>query len=244
MKTPHRHCTIISLISFGVLSLLRVSLAAPAQSLTPKPQTAGIATPQASASPVVPAKLQEIEANAEGIFDVAPKDDWMAISKHTRAIASAWQAYRAQAVTDRVPQKFQDALASALKRLQQAETTKDKMGALRASNQLMFAAFDIFEVYQPAVPADIGRLDARGQQLIINLLANDLGAAGESLAQTRVIWARLKPAVLAKQGADAAAKYDVSLQVQTEALGAKDVAHLKAGAQQGLDIVDVMEKLF
>ncbi|MDQ6913892.1 MAG: hypothetical protein M3128_13575 [Verrucomicrobiota bacterium] len=244
MKSTRRHCSIIPLISFGVLSLLGVLRAAPAQTPAPKPQPAGSVTSQPSAAPVVPAKLQEIEANAEGIFDVAPKDDWTAISKHTSAIAKAWEAYRSQAATDRVPQKFQDALAAALKRLEQAETAKDKMGALRASNQLMFAAFDIFETYRPAIPADIGRLDARGQQLIINLIGNDLTAAGESLAQTKVIWARLKPAVLARQGADAAAKYEASLQVQTEALAAKDGPRLKAGAQQGLDLVDVMEKLF
>ncbi|MDP9098810.1 MAG: hypothetical protein M3N48_07440 [Verrucomicrobiota bacterium] len=192
----------------------------------------------------MPATLQEIEAHAEGIFDVAPQDDWQAITQHTTAIAKAWAAYRSQAAADRVPQQSQDALALALERLQKAEAAKDKIGALRASNELMFAAFDVYEVYHPAVPADIGRLDARGQQLIINLLADDLASAGKSLAQTKLIWARLKPVVLTKQGTDAAAKYDASLQLQTDAMTAKDLVRLKTGAQQGLDIVDVMEKLF
>jgi hypothetical protein len=244
MKTRPHKCSIMLAVIFCGLAPAGISLGVDAQTAPPKPPTGASASPQRSAPPVVPAALQEIEANAEGIFDVAPKDDWPAITQHTAAIAKVWPAYRLQAATDRVPQQSQDALAAALQRLQKAERARDKIGALRASNDLMFVVFDIYEVYHPAVPADLGRGVAQGQQLIINLLADDPGAAGKSLAQTRLIWARLKPAVLAKQGAAAAAKYDASLRVQTDALVAKDLVRLKAGAQQGLDIVDVMEKLF
>src|SRR6266508_3437690 len=64
-----------------------------------------------------------------------------------------------QAATDGVPQAFQDALASALDRLKQASSVKDATGTLQAANDLSAAVIDIFSVYHPPVPTDLGRLD-------------------------------------------------------------------------------------
>lgn len=236
-------------LPYSAMALLMVSpswsaLPAAAQTGHLESSTASSVSPPASGPGAVPAKLREIEENAEGIFDVAPNDDWPAITRYTAAIAAAWEAYRPQASADRVPIMLQNALATTLKHLQHADAAQDKIGVLRASNQLMFAAFDIFEGYIWAVPADVGRLDAGGQQVIINLLAKDPAAAGKSLTQTKEVWARLKPLVLAQRGAGVAAQYDASLLVQTGALAAKDWVRLKSSAEQGLEIVDVIEKLY
>ncbi len=197
-----------------------------------------------AASRAVPGSLQTIEAQAEDIIDVVPGGNWANVNGDVAAVAEAWKAYQGQAATDGVPQAFQDALPSALDRLQQASSAKDATSTMQAANDLSAAVIDLFSVYQPATPADLGRLDVLERQVVFDVAAKDFTADADGLAKVDAIWARLKPSILEHNGADVAKQFDASLTAQRAAWKGKDGAALTAEANKGLEIVDALEKLY
>jgi hypothetical protein len=99
-------------------------------------------------------------------------------------------------------------------------------------------------VYQPATPADLGRLDVLERQVVFDVAAKNFTADADGLAKVDAIWARLKPSILVHNGADVAKQFDASLTAQRAAWKGKDAAALAAEANKGLEIVDALEKLY
>jgi hypothetical protein len=160
------------------------------------------------------------------------------------AIAKAWQAYGTQATTVLVPQPFQETLTAALDRLQKSSAAKKAAGTMQAANDLSAAVADLFTVYHPATPADLGRFDVLERQVVLDVAASDFTAAADSLAKTNAIWARLKPIILARNGSDAATQFENSLSAQQIALDQKSASALTTEANKCLELVDVLEQLF
>ena len=90
----------------------------------------------------------------------------------------------------------------------------------------------------------MGRLDVLGRQVILDVEAEDFVAAANTLSKSEAIWARLKPIVLANQGEKVAAEFDASLATQQKALDAEDGETLSDEANNGLELVDALERLF
>jgi hypothetical protein len=200
---------------------------------------------RANAAPqAVPDSLQTIEAQAEDIIDLVPGGSWAKVNGDVAAVAEAWKAYQGQAATDGAPQAFQDALASALDHLQKASSAKDATGTMQAANDLSAAVVDLFSVYHPAVPADLGRLDVLERQVVFDVAAKDFTADADGLAKVDAIWARLKPSILEHNGAEVAKQFDASLTAQQAAWKGKDTAALMAEANKALEIVDALEGLY
>ncbi len=192
----------------------------------------------------VPEPLSTIEAQAEDIIDVVPGGNWGQVASDVAAVAKAWQAYGTQAASDKVPQPFQEALTAALDRLQKAAAAKKAAGTMQAANDLSAAVNDLFTVYHPARPADLGRLDVLERQVTLDVAANDLTAAADSLAKANAVWARLKPVILAHNGTDAATRFESSLTAQQKALDEENASTLATEAKNSLEVVDVLENLF
>ncbi|MBI3244670.1 MAG: hypothetical protein HYZ49_20520 [Chloroflexi bacterium] len=200
---------------------------------------------QTNAAPgVVPGALQTIEAQAEDIIDIAPVGDWAKVSANVAATVEAWKAYQTQATQDGAPRAFQDALASALDRLQTASTAKDSAATMQAANNLSATVVDLFNVYHPSVPADIGRLDVLERQIFLDVAASNLTAAADNLAKVNMVWVRVRPSILAHNSAGVATQFEASLTAQANALEEKDVNTLTAEAKNGLEIVDALEKVY
>lgn len=215
------------------LLMTTVLLAACGGPATSNRQTAG-----------VPDQLQAIEEAAEDIIDFAPSGGWDKISTDVTAIANAWKAYQPQATSDGASQANQDALAAALARLQSASAAQDAAPTMQAANDLSAAVIDLFALYNPAVPADVGRLDVLERQVILDVAANNLAAAAESLSQTKAVWERVKPSIEAHDGDDVEAQFQASIATQEAALKAKNARELAAEARNGLEIVDALENLY
>jgi hypothetical protein len=192
----------------------------------------------------VPEPLSTMEVQAEDIIDVAPGGNWASVTADVVAISAAWQAYRTQAASDKVPQPFQAALTVALDRLQRASAAENAAGAMQAANDLSAAVVDLFTVYRPATPTDLGWLDVLERQVVLDAAANNFNAAADSLAKTNAVWARLKPVILAHHGSDAATQFENSLATQEKALNPKNASALTTGANNGLALVDALEMLF
>ena len=206
--------------------------------------TACRAKPVATPTGVLPNSLITIEAAAEDIIDFAPSGDWDKISTDVTEIENAWKSYEPQAKKDGVSQEIQDAMNSALTKLQAASTSKDASATMQGSNDVSAAVVELFALYNPKVPADIGRLDVLERQVILDATAKDYSAAKTSLAKTKSVWEEVKPAVLEHNGKDVVAQFEASLTAQESALNAKDDAVLTKEARNGLEIVDELEGLY
>lgn len=202
----------------------------------------GVQTP---GSPVVvPGSLQTIEAAAEDIIDFAPSGNWDKIGTDVSDISTAWKSYQPQAVKDGASQDIQGAMTSALIQLESASTSKDPGGTMQASNDISAAVVELFDLYHPTVPVDIGRLDVLERQVILDVAANDFPAAVASLDKTKSVWEKVKPSVLEHNGEEVAAEFEASLATQASALDAKDAAALTDEATKALELVDALEVLY
>jgi hypothetical protein len=193
---------------------------------------------------VVPGSLQTIEAAAEDIIDLAPSGGWDKISADVTDIANAWKSYQPQASKDGAAQQIQDAMTSAIEKLQTASTAKDAAGTMQGSNDVSAAVVEMFALYNPKVPADIGRLDVLERQVILDVAAKDYPAATTSLARVKSVWEKVKSSALEHNGKDVAAQFEASLAAQESALDAKDDSALTSEAKNGLEIVDALEQLY
>ena len=192
----------------------------------------------------VPSDLQSIEAAAEDIIDFAPSSNWDKVSADVTDIESAWKSYKPQAEEDGAPQDIQKAMESALTQLQAASASKDATAIMQASNDVSAAVVELFALYHPKVPADIGRLDVLERQVILDVAARDYSAAQTDLSETKSTWERVKPSALEHEGQEVASQFEASLAAQESALAAQDDAALTSEARDGLEIVDALERLY
>ena len=200
--------------------------------------------PTDAAASTIPAPLDTIEAQAEDIFDFVPQADWARIADDVNLVKTAWQTYAAQDAPRPVPDLFLRNLDTSLARLDDAVTQQDAAATLQAANDLSSAVVDLFSVYNPLPPADLGRLDMLERQVILDVQAGDYGAAANTLAITDAIWTRLQGDVLALHADDAAAQFSASISTQQDALAAQDGPALIQEATNGLELVDVLEGVF
>ncbi len=192
----------------------------------------------------VPNDLQTIEGAAEDIIDYAPSGNWDKIATDMINIANAWKAYQPLAGQAGVSRELQDAMTSALAQLQAAAASKDAAATMQASNDVSAAVVEMFALYHPKIPADIGRLDVTERQLILDVAAQDYSAAEASLAKAKTAWEGVKSSALAQNGKEVADQFEASLAAQASALAAKDDAALTREARNALELVDALEQLY
>ena len=204
------------------------------------------AKPAATPAPTgaLPNSLVTIEAAAEDIIDFAPSGDWDKINKDVTDISNAWKAYQPQASKNGASQEIQDAMKSALSDLQAASASTDSSATMQGSNDVSAAVVELFALYSPKVPADIGRLDVLERQVILDVAAKDYSAATKSLSKTMSVWREVKPSVLAHDGKDVAAQFQESLDTQVVRLDSKNYKDLTNEARNALEIVDALEGLY
>lgn len=200
---------------------------------------------QPSANPgIVPNSLVTIEAAAEDIIDFAPSGNWDKISQDVTDIENAWKSYQPQAEESGASREIQEAMTSAIERLQTAAEAEDSAATMQGSNDVSAAVVELFALYDPKIPVDIGRLDVLERQVILDVAAHDYSAAIVSFAHTKSVWEEVKPSVLEHDGKDVAAEFEASLAAQEAELNAKDDAALTTDARNGLEIVDALERLY
>jgi hypothetical protein len=192
----------------------------------------------------VPKPLHRIEAAGEDIIDLALVGDWQKVDEKIAMITSAWDAYQPQAASAGVTTAHREALTSAFARMQTAVSARDAAATRQAANDLEAVVLDLFALYSPTMPVEIGRLDVVERQIILDVTANNFDAAAASLAKTRAAWESVKPSILAHNGKSVVDKFEASLALQDTRLQARDIAALMAEVNNGLEIVDELEKLY
>ena len=195
-------------------------------------------------SGAMPSALQTIEAAAEDIIDFAPSGNWDKIGVDVTDISNAWKSYQPQAGEDGASKDLQDAMVAAIEKLQSASAAKDSAATMQGSNDVSAAVIEMFALYSPKIPVDIGRLDVLERQIILDVAAHDYSAAMMSFEHTKSVWEEVKPSVLEHNGKDVAADFEASLAAQESELNAKDDTSLTNDARDALEIVDALERLY
>ncbi len=192
----------------------------------------------------VPEALQTIEAQAEDIVDIAPDGNWAQIASDVAIIAEAWKTYQSSTSDNAIVQAFYDSFITALTHLTEASTAKNTEFTLQSANNVSAAVVDLFTVYNPVIPVDLGWLDVIERQTVFDATAGQLSAAADSIAKANAIWVRLRPSVLAHKGTEVALEFEANLYAQRTALVANDASRLIHNANGALEIVDSLEQLY
>lgn len=198
----------------------------------------------ATGTGTVPQPLQDIEGAAEAIIDVVPTKDWHQVLNETGAIEQNWRRYRPAAVDDGAPDGVLTAFEAALADLKAAATVHHDQETMQASNDLSAATVELFGLYNPAVPVDIGRLDVVGRQVVLDVSSHDLAAASNSVGQMRTIWEGIRKSVIDNDGRDVARQMDATVASLEKALDVQNAEALTVQAKIELEVVDAMEGLY
>lgn len=191
-----------------------------------------------------PDSLVTIEAQAEDIIDFAPSGNWQRINTDVTTISEAWRTYQPEATKDGATQAMLDAFNAALADLETGASTQDKTGTMQASNDISAVVVDLFELYHPVIPADVGRFDVLERQVILDTAKGNFTGVSDDLTKINKIWETLKPSILAHNGRETADQFEASLSTQAKASAAKDVKALTDEANNALELVDAMENLY
>jgi hypothetical protein len=202
------------------------------------------ATPSNTTPGKAPDSLTAIEAQAEDIIDYAPSGNWQRINTDVTTISEAWRTYQPQAIKDGATQSMLDSFNSAFVNLQTAASAQDKTGTMQASNDISAVVVDLFALYHPAIPADVGRFDVLERQVILDAANGNFTGVSDDLAKINKIWETLKPSILLHNGQEVADQFEASLSTQAKASDAKDVNTLTDEANNALELVDAMENLY
>jgi hypothetical protein len=224
----HRIYMLIILLTLSALLLFACSATASSNTATGK----------------VPANLATIEAQAEDIIDVASNGNWQTINADIATISNAWNAYKPQTIKDGATTALLDSFNSAFDRLQTAASAQDKTGTMQAANDMSAVVVDLFDLYHPTIPADVGRLDVLERQAVLDTAAGNFTAVSDDLVKINQVWETLKQSVLVHKGQDTAKQFEASLDAQAVALAAQDATTLTSEARNALEIVDVIEQLY
>jgi hypothetical protein len=193
---------------------------------------------------VIPDKLSTIEALAEDIIDFVPSGEWPKVNSDISAIEKAWVTYQPLAVKDGATQATQDFFSESLARLKSSAESQSATETMQAANNLSSAVVDMFDLYNPVIPADIGRLDVLERQIILDMANQDFTAAGEILVKINAVWESVKPSISEHNGQKVSEQFDNSLSTQMSAQKAQDSKGLTDEAKNALEIVDALERLY
>ena len=206
----------------------------------------GAALPEVAASAVVsnviPQDLLTLEVQIEDILDVVPAGDWAKVSEDIANVSIGWAAFQKQVAKAGASQSLQDAFSQKLEQVKIAANAKDAAATMQSTNDLTAIVVDMYDVYHPAEPTDLGRLDVLERQVILDVDNKDFAAATNTLAKVTTTWERVKPFMLAHNAAEIATQFEKSLAVQASGLKAQDGSAVKTEALNALEIVDALEK--
>lgn len=192
----------------------------------------------------VPAPLVSIEGAAEDIIDVVPNADWKQVRNDVDGVVRDWRTYRTTAVEDGAPDALVASFETALGQLRNASSSHHAQETMQASNDLSAATVELYGLYNPAVPIDIGWLDVIGRQVVLDVSANDLTAARQTVREMQTTWDQVRQSIVDHSGSDVAAQMDATIASLNKAVTDQDGEALVVQAKVELEVVDAMEGLF
>jgi hypothetical protein len=193
-------------------------------------------------SHAVAPELLNIEVQIEDIMDVLPEGNWDAANADIVKVDSEWTNYRKQVIKDGATQSVIDAFDQLLAQLKTAAESKAVTQTMQSANDLSAVVVDLYDVYRPSAPTDLGRLDVFERQIILDINKKDFAAAEKTLAKIDSVWLRVKPVLLTRNIVEIAAQYEKSLDRQRASLKAQDAKATQQEAMNALEILDALDR--
>ncbi len=221
--------------------------APPPPTPTPVPEVSGTVedvVPPDLATGVVPASLDRMQEKADQLFVAVPAKDWARVHELVASIEDAWHEWLGTSDAQRVPEDLKDGVDLRLQDLKDSETKELEAPILRAANNLQMAILYVVEVYRPALPTSVGRLQVAERNILLDVASGDTLAASETLAGAEALWQELEVRVRDAGGDQVADQLSAVLDRQQKAADNGDADALKKGAEEAQDLIDRIQALF
>jgi hypothetical protein len=197
-------------------------------------------TPVASDSPP-PRSLNGIEAASEDVIDQVPRERWTRIDAGVSTMQRSWRRYRREATV--VDARQARRLDGALRRLATSASRRDGFGTQQAANDVSAPVVELLDHYALGHPVQVGRLDVIGRQVVLDVGLGRFDAAARSVRSAREQWLVIR-ASAGHRGPRVAARVDhVLARLRTE-VSARDATASKNDANDLLELVDALERLY
>ncbi|MEO8724678.1 MAG: hypothetical protein ABI383_01020 [Acidobacteriaceae bacterium] len=193
-------------------------------------QAASTSATAETASTPPPAALANSSELAENVYDAVWQKDWKTADAKFQQLQS--NGSQMQQSSDAQMETGQ---------LEKALKARDRMGALRASNELTNLFTSAMRPYQNKVPVDVMKLDYLGRRLQVDAGAKDMTSAKMTVQDLRHTWDNVRPEIIRNNGAAEASNFEALV---TKMEKANSAQALSADAASELAQVDKLEGVF
>jgi len=193
---------------------------------------------------LLPSYLEALEQEAEEVLVLADKEEWPKVAQKIDTISATWKEYLPQVPAPESGSEKIEAVQQRIETLRADAQQKERMGTMQAANDLSGAVLDLYELYNPAVPVGLERLDTAERQVLLDMESGKAEKAKVAVEKSQGYWDQLKSAVTYRGGEDLAEKFQVSLALQRDYVDSGKQDLLSAEVQNSLEIIDMIEGLF
>jgi hypothetical protein len=205
-----------------------------------------------ASKPYAPTTLRSFESAAEGISDAAKTPDLAKALAVLGEAQTTWAALVPQLQASGATSARLHAIDTLLQKSASDIQAQSQRAVETDGNAISLAVPDFFDLFSYLVPSDVLRGDGVFRQLQIEAEYSDWTTGQADLQAVQQVWQRLKPLVVDKApsrpdipgASTVAADVDNAVMRCRDAFGARDSATLQTAAQDGLDLVDIVEQIF
>jgi hypothetical protein len=200
---------------------------------------------------VIPNAIDALESAAEDCGEAVRAKDWSRAERLAMKLRRGWPEAKSDADAHGGATMAQRAIEDAIGKLAMDVAAHASQAAQVDANAVSLSIADLFELYAPAVPPEVLRLDARFRGLQIDADFASWGTAASDAGSLAASWQRVKPLVASaapkragvKGAATLVADMDGTIDALSAALKNEDGAGAAEQAERGLDLVDVVESV-
>jgi hypothetical protein len=193
----------------------------------------------------IPASLDATESDAEDIVDRALGNDRDAVrAKAAELKEDAADAAAPLSEAD-VPEQRIDELRTRAAHVDElAVGDADTLEIALAANDVSALMPEMFARFDPEIPADVLALDYLDREAQLRSLAHEDAKVSTAVDELERTWAKLRPEVESAGGDEEAADFADHVAAMKKLRDSHDDAALQKEAVRGLELVDVLERVF
>ncbi len=191
-------------------------------------------------------ELSTIECTAKEVFHAADAGNWAVVFADVVVIGRNWDRYCAKVSGKEVPSRLLAAMEQSVDVLQENSTPyeEDRVGTMRAANDVSWAILDIIDYYHPAAPTNVARIDVLERRIVVDTFSRSFITARNTMEQLRAMWGVVRPTIVEGGGAGIAARLDAALAVQAGKLRGKDAKATRRHAEAIFDGIDKIQEIY
>ncbi len=192
----------------------------------------------------LPTAIYNTGEAAEDLVDFAQAGNWKEIKIKINTIDDLYKAYRSEVLSNKLSSQLLDFYSMYIEQLNSSLKSKNSKDIAFAANQITGIGVDFSSHFKQKIPAEIGRLDYLGRELLLEAHDNNLTAIDRRLGDVDYTWQSIKPDILAHHGVKQAAVFE-KLVSEIKSLKNKPVSsEYNKFVNKYSDHIDKLEKLF